>query len=330
MVVLRISVPRGRSLAHSTSLRALSRGCVPLKGATLLRQGYGGQASLRLEKGPGLTTTVVRNTADTTTVKKGLQTKENRDSTAIEPRYPMKTAVENKIGMFLSVIAVCDDKQTVLAALPAFAKAYQDFKTHVANIQVLARKQVRRKTGVAEDKQRLREDMCSQAAPVAAAVKVYAEDNKNRELAQRVNYSHSVLLVGRDIISADRCRDILAAATENLAKLGDYGVTSAKLTAIQAAIDAYAAAITKPREAHVLAKTVTGSIAEEAKAADAILKGHLDKLVSQLEDKDATFVADYRNARVIVAAAATRASGDQPPAPAQAATTTTAATTATK
>ena len=242
----------------------------------------------------------------------------------------MNTVLENKIGMYLAVAAVCVRKQSVWQTFLAFAKAFEDFKTHVANIQALTKQQVRRKTGLAEDKQRLREDMCGLTAPVAAAVKVYAEDNKNRELAQRVNYSHSVLLVGRDIISADRCRDILAAATENLAKLGDYGVTSAKLTAVQAAIDAYAAVITKPREAQVLAKTVTGSIAAEAKAADAILKSHLDKLVSQLEDKDATFVADYRNARVIVAAAATRASGDQPPAPAQAATNATAAATATK
>ena len=242
----------------------------------------------------------------------------------------MNTILENKLSMYLAVLAVCDKKQLVWQALLVFAKAYQDFKARVANIQALTKQQVRRMTGVAEDKHRLRGDMCGLAAPVAAAVKIYADDTKNRELEQRVNYSRSVLLEGRDTISADRCRDILAVATENVAKLGDYGVTSAKLTALQAAIDAFATVITKPREARVSGKTVNDSIAAEVKAADEILKSRLDKLVSQLADKDATFVADYKNARVIVAAAATRSSADQPPAPAPAAGTSTAPVTASK
>lgn len=38
----------------------------------------------------------------------------------------------------------------------------------------------------------------------------------------------------RDTVSADRCREIHAVATENLANLGEYGVTDAKLVALQA------------------------------------------------------------------------------------------------
>ena len=221
--------------------------------------------------------------------------------------------------MYAAVEAVCDKKQALWQALVAFVKAYLEFKTHVANIQSLNKQQERKKAGVAEDKQRLRVDMCNLAFLVCGAVKAYADEIKNRELAKRVGYSRSELSLGRDAACADRCREIHLAATENVAKLGEYGVTPERLVALQAAIDAYATAITKPRETRVVSKTVTGALIAEFKAVDELLKVRLDNLMPQLAEKDPTFAADYANARIVVAAAATRTTGEQPATPAKAA-----------
>ena len=231
----------------------------------------------------------------------------------------MNNPQENKLNMYLAVQAVCDKKQALWQALVALVKAYVEFKTRVANIQVLMKQQVRRKTGVAADKQRLRKDMCNLAYPVAAAVKSYAVVAKNGELEKRVGYTRTDLLAPRDAIGTDRCQEIQQAAAENIAKLADYGVTPAKLAALQVAIDAYSAVITKPREARVASKTVSEVLAAEFKAVDEILRDHLDNLIPQLADTDPTFVTDYKNARVIVATAATRTAGEQPATPPKAA-----------
>jgi hypothetical protein len=45
-----------------------------------------------------------------------------------------------------------------------------------------------------------------------------------------------------------RCRDIHAAATENVASLADAGITPAKLTALKKQIDGFEALHTKPRQ----------------------------------------------------------------------------------
>jgi hypothetical protein len=230
----------------------------------------------------------------------------------INPVTPMNTAQENKISMYLAVQAVCDKKQTVWQSLTAFVKAYGDFKTHVGTIQGFTKQQVRQKAGIAEDKKRLQVDMCNLAFSVAGAVKVYAVETKNKELAKRVSYSRTALTSGRDTVSADRCRDILAAATENIAKLTDYGVTSVKITAFQTAIDTYATALTKPRETRVAGKTITEALVTELKAVDEILKDRLDKLMPQLADKDPGFATDYTNARIIVDLPASRTSGSAP------------------
>ena len=229
---------------------------------------------------------------------------------------PMNIAQDNKIKMYLAVEAVCDKKQSVWQGLVAFLKAYQDFKNRVANIQSLNKQQERRKVGVTEDKRQLRVEMCDLAYPVCAALKAFAVETKNRELEGRVGFSRSDLLIGRDTMGADRCREILAAATENVAKLADYGVTPAKLAALQTAVDAFSAAITKPRETRVTGKTVTEVLTAEFKTVDEILRDRLDNLVPQLAGVDPTFVTDYRNARVIVAAAATHATGEKPAKPA--------------
>jgi len=202
--------------------------------------------------------------------------------------------------MYLAVQVVCEKKQAVWQALPAFVKSYQEFKARVATIQSFAQHQARRKTGLTEDKQRLRNDMCELAVSVAAAVKVYAGEVKNLDLLKRVSYSRTELGAARDTVSADRCRDIYAAAQENIAVLPDYGITSDSLAKFLAAIEGYATAITNPRESRVVGKTVTGNLLAEIKAADDLLRDRLDNLVQQLAGKDPVFVTDYTNARIVV------------------------------
>ncbi|MBA3650149.1 MAG: hypothetical protein H0W66_01380 [Chthoniobacterales bacterium] len=96
-----------------------------------------------------------------------------------------------------------------------------------------------------------------------------------------------------------------------IAQLADYGVTAATLSALQTRIDAYRMEIASPKMAIGERSTHTDLLKQEFARADALVKNRLDGLVRQFEETDATFVANYRNARKIT----DTGSKPNPPAP---------------
>ena len=227
----------------------------------------------------------------------------------------MTTKKLNKLTMALAVEDVCNGNAAILPTVPAFASAYTDAQGHVSNIQVFAQNQEQDVSGIAADKKQARLAMCNTALPIAGAVHAYAVKTKNNELAAKTDFSLSDLMAGRAEKSAERCQNIYDAANTNLANLADYGVTAAKLALLKAAIAAYNLLITKPRDARVTGKTVTGNIDTEFDGLDESL-GIMDDLIPQFAPANQKFVDDYNNARRIVDAAASHASPVKPqPAP---------------
>ena len=212
----------------------------------------------------------------------------------------MTAKQENKLSMFLAVKAVCDRNTATIQTLPAFADGYTEFTTHVANIQTLAQNQSVDATGLAADKQQLRKTMADAAAVIALAVNAYAKKTKNNALAAQTAVTASDMTSGRDTAAADTARNVHAAATANLASLAPYGGTAAKLTDLKAKIDAYAASLSKPRDAVASGSTATKQMSDEFDAADAALNDQMDALVPQFAAANAKFVEDYNNARIIV------------------------------
>jgi hypothetical protein len=217
----------------------------------------------------------------------------------------------NKLTAYLAVEGICDASNAVWQTLQAFADAYTDLKSHVTNIQTFLQSQTQDVSGIAQDKQAARQAMCAAALPIAKAVHAYGVKTKNNTLATSVDFSMSDLMGGRDVQSAERCQNVSAAANTNLANLASYGVTAAKLTALNGAIGAYNLLISKPRDTRAQGKTITGNVQAEFDAADVDL-GIMDDLTGQITN--AQFVSDYKNARTIVDAAASHAS-PTPPAP---------------
>jgi len=212
----------------------------------------------------------------------------------------MNAKQENKLSMYLAVIAACDRNKATWQALQAFGDAYADYGTHVQNIQNIAQSQAADSTGLSADKQQLREAMGDLTVEVAGAVYAYARKAKNNDLAAKVKVNRSDILGGRDTSAGDLARSVHAAATANVANLGPYGLTADKLAALKAAIDAYVGSIAKPRDARASGATATSQLADEFDAADEVLADQMDTLVVQFRSANPAFVTDYQNARVIV------------------------------
>ncbi len=201
--------------------------------------------------------------------------------------------------MYRATGQVLTDNAAVFAAVPAMVTQHQNLLDSTALIDSLAQAQKAVTTGIAVDKKVFQGQMVSYALRVAGALMAYASTNNNNTLLNKAKISENTFAKARDDARDDIAQDMHDEANAILAALADYGVTAATLTALQTRIDAYRMAIASPKMAIGERSTHTGLLKQEFARADALVKNRLDGLVRQFEETDATFVANYRNARKI-------------------------------
>ena len=160
----------------------------------------------------------------------------------------MTTKQQNKLAMYLAVKSLLDANNSIWQSLLAFADGYADFTGHVTQIQTLELSQVTDSTGIAQDKKASKAAMATAAQTISAAVHAYAVKNKNNTLANETAFTVSDLTGERDADAIKDCQNIHDLANTNIASLGAYGITAAKLTALQANIDGLKAIVTRPRD----------------------------------------------------------------------------------
>jgi hypothetical protein len=217
----------------------------------------------------------------------------------------MKSAQQAKLNMYDAVKTVCQDNAATVAAINAFKTALDEFRDKIDTIKEVAQQKDMPTTGIAADKKARKRNLSRIAGAIAGAVYAYAAATGNDILKQEVKFTTSELLRTKDAMLAPRCRNIHDLATANLAALADYGVTAAKLTELQTAVDAFAEAAPKPRAAKTVRSTIVASLAQLFAAADAILSERMDTVVGMFAATNPDFVATYQSARIIVDAPTT-------------------------
>ncbi|HLM00249.1 MAG TPA: carboxypeptidase-like regulatory domain-containing protein [Pyrinomonadaceae bacterium] len=192
----------------------------------------------------------------------------------------MKAAQQAKLNMYDAVKTVCQDNAATVATINAFKTALDEFKDKIDTIKEVAQQKDMTTTGIAADKKARKRNLSRIAGAIAGAVYAYAAATGSNVLKQEVKFTSSELLRTKDAILAPRCRNIHDLATANIAALGDYGITAAKLTELQTAIDAFA-------------------------EADALLSERMDTVIGMFAATNPDFVATYQSARKILDAPTT-------------------------
>lgn len=207
---------------------------------------------------------------------------------------------EAKLNMYQVVRGHCDSNSTIVNTNLAFKNAVGEFGAKVAGIESAAELVSAVLTGIATDKTVSKETLSREASKIAGLIYAYAAKTGNNTLKQAVNFSFSDLKRLKDAEVAPRCQAIHDAGNDNLAALGDFGVTKPKLDALQALIDGYETHLPKPRTAIAERSTRKANIKQLFKDADAILVDQMDKLVEDLAADNPDFVKTYKSARKIV------------------------------
>ncbi len=105
----------------------------------------------------------------------------------------MTDVQENQLNMFLRVKQACDDFRSTWESNQRFTANYTALLENLAGIETQRKLQAVNTTGISQNKNSLKDDLIEQAAFVAKAVKSYASDVNNPELAANVDYSASKL-----------------------------------------------------------------------------------------------------------------------------------------
>lgn len=217
----------------------------------------------------------------------------------------MNAGQEAKLTMYRATEKHDDDNSTIIAAVPVFQTAFTNFKAKIASTTDTAQLKDVPLTGMVVDKSSSKQTLCEMTADIAGVIFAFASATGNQTLKQEVNFNLSKLLQTRDEQLAPRCQSIHARGIENKDALVDYGITPAKLAALQTAINNYAAETPKPRTALSQRKTLTSNLRQLFKDADAILTEQMDKLVSNFKAANPDFVATYETVRIIIDPATT-------------------------
>ena len=211
----------------------------------------------------------------------------------------MKAVQSNKLKRLQTLDGVLEEHEDTWNTLPAFVRARNELGSVIP--QITGTVQVQLSTPDAAGEKRLaRETLGDTATEIAAAIFSYAEENDDPELAGRVDLSRTDIIKGRDTSVVARCRDIHAAATENLALLADAGVTAAKLTAFKKQIDGFENLQTKPRQHVAKRSAATRLMPTLLRKADRIVNRRMNKLVVQFKTNAPDFYNAYQTAVAIV------------------------------
>ena len=132
------------------------------------------------------------------------------------------------------------------------------------------------------------------------------------ELAAKANYTSSTVTAGKVTEVVARCRAIATATSDNLEALGKYGITQARLTALNKKIDAFDKLKTAPRQNQTTKGAVSKILPRLVREAVAIARDQLDELMPQFQDANPNFYNEYLAARAVVDQRGSHAEKPQP------------------
>jgi hypothetical protein len=187
----------------------------------------------------------------------------------------MTTNQESKLNGYLTLRNFLIPYEEVTKDLPNFALSIARLLSNVIQIQSISEVQKSDKTGLAIEKNRLRELLITTAADYSRKITAFAKFTNNNTLLTEARFSESDLGRMTDVALKDYLQIIHAKAEANIGSLSEYGINQETQKIFTDTISAYNTSLSTPR---------TG-IAEKSKATKK-LKVLFDAAEADVENMD--------------------------------------------
>lgn len=153
--------------------------------------------------------------------------------------------------------------------------------------------------GITLDKAAIRRVLGMAAEMVGLSVASWADQAGNMEIFNKVNFTVSDFMNGRDTLAKTRAQDIFEIAKANLAACAFHGLLQSEIDTLETAIGNYDKKVQAPQQANNKRKGATTAI-EVAMKNLFIIVNRCDRLVRKLRETYPEFYEGYQNARRII------------------------------
>ncbi len=204
-----------------------------------------------------------------------------------------------KLTMYMVVKDFLRLNATIVEKLPNYKANATVLDGNILKIQGAAELQAFKKTGIADEKNRLRASLIAQAEDFSLKLVAYAANIGNMILLKEVKYSKSELSRSADADLKNKAQCIYNRAHENIAALAGYDITEGMVTTFLDTINSFNEAIPTVREGATSKKLYTTQLEDLYKEMDAAL-GNIDRIVEIVRLSHPDFYRGYQNSRLVI------------------------------
>ncbi|MGE4288351.1 MAG: hypothetical protein AB7E36_06665 [Salinivirgaceae bacterium] len=213
----------------------------------------------------------------------------------------MNKKQSNHLSSYLAVAFVLTKYEEKVGLVPALEAAVAKFTMLLNELQEVRQIQEGRITGTALQKQQEEDEMIEATLRVAAGIYVFAREQGNLELKQKVKLSDTKLRKLGNSALLSRCTQIYNLAVElNSEALVLFGILPETLVDFKKEIDDFALLVGKPRSGIVARSAATQRLQQLFKEIGELLREEIDKLMLVLKGQEPAFFNEYKAARIIV------------------------------
>lgn len=206
---------------------------------------------------------------------------------------------QSKLKMYLTVRIYLLSNPAITAKLPNFAEFLTALDAAILQIETNSEQRQYNTTGVADNKQQLRDEIVSLTVDASAKMQAFAKYTHNTVLLSETKFKKSDLIHISSLELVDIASGLHSRINLHLVNLNLYGLTAATQTDFRTVIDSYKESIPQPRQSQLKSKENTLLETQGFAAADEAI-GNIDSVVEIVKLTEPLFYAGYKNARKIV------------------------------
>lgn len=211
----------------------------------------------------------------------------------------MKARQESKLSMYQGVQLLCKSNSSITSTNLAFTESLSVFISKIEEIQFYLSQQIKETTGITNDKQLIKENLCRMSSDIAGIIYAFASAYKNIVLMNEVDYSYTKLFRLREDLILPTIQNIYNAADANRSDMVDYGIDAEKINEFSQAINSFKAVLPKIKITRSEKSMFSDKIAEIMTEVDVLLSNRLDKLVVIFQKSHPDFYNAYKHIRKI-------------------------------
>jgi len=212
----------------------------------------------------------------------------------------MEKRFENKLIMLKAVLSLLQQNQSLWQTNAPMNAAYNDLRSHIAQIEQAKQNISLTQAGLAIQKQNLQDAVVDATFELASMLFAFAQRTNNTILQAKVDFPISQLKLLRDGELATTSRNILTLRQGNEGPLVEYGVTDEKANTLTNLINRYEQELPNIRVTVSERKAINENLKTLLNEAMDIASKQIDRLMIGLKTTQPGLYASYTNARKVV------------------------------